>query len=747
MHEETLVFERDDDIAELGACGALRGSVAQFAQPRGADLMRRTEALDAWCQLRTRHGVWQYARAVDGAPAPEASVCEEGGILPATHGINFASQDYLSLASHPTVRAAAMAALDESGPHSAGSAVLLGNSRHSLALEEALGALLRQEHVTLFPTGWGAAFGVITALVNGRDYVVIDQLAHASLRQGAAAATRNVLLHRHLDTGHVRELLAAIRARDPENGILVVTEGLFSMDADAPDLPLMQHLCREYGATLLVDVAHDPGALGPGGSGCVGEQSMLGKVDIVMGAFSKTFASNGGFVASASRAVKRQLQLFAGPHLFSNALSPLQAASVLAALRIVTGAEGDTLRAAMLRNALALRAHLAETGMRCLGIPSAIVPLWIGSESVARLAGRTLARSGVFVNAVEFPGVPLGAARLRLQVMAAHTPEQLRHGARLIGASVGGAGAALGVEPSRQPWRGSVHVAESGEPHSRTLPGQLRLHAARTPQRVAYSFLRESGEVEDISYAGLTARVDAFAARLAHRVQPGEPVLLLYPSGIDFVVAFLACLPACRRGGGAGGAGASAARWRAPGGAAGGRRACTGVMRARTRASDGCRARTRPLCDAAAARRSLRRPGDASHVCGMCGRCRLPPVHLRLHRTAEGRRDHPREYRCQRARDRQRFRLRTGDRDGQLAAAVSRHGLDRQRVRAADAGLSFDTDGARRLPAPPRGLAGGDHALSRYLQRCAELRVGPVCAPGGRGVQARPGPIQPGGTL
>jgi len=452
VHEETIVFERAADVAQLEACGALRGSVAQFAQPRGANLMRRTEALDSWCRLRAEHGVWQYARALDGAPGPESNLHDEGAPPnTATRGINFASQDYLSLASHPAIREAAQAALEEAGPHSAGSAVLLGNNRLSLALEAALAELVQMEHVTLFPTGWGAAFGAITALVNARDYVLVDGLAHASLRQGANAATRNVALHRHLDTGHVRELLAAIRARDTENGILVVTEGLFSMDADMPDLPLMQHLCREYNATLLVDVAHDLGAVGPGGSGSLGMQSMLGKVDLVMGAFSKTFASNGGFVACASRAVKRQLQLFAGPHLFSNALSPLQAGCVLAALRIVAGGEGDALREALLDNALALRAGLAETGMRCLGVPSAIVPLWIGSEQVARLAGRTLAREGVFVNAVEYPGVPLGAARLRLQVMAGHRPAQLRQGARMIGAAVSGAGAALGVEPARQP--------------------------------------------------------------------------------------------------------------------------------------------------------------------------------------------------------------------------------------------------------------------------------------------------------
>ena len=464
MNEQTIVVEGAADIAALLACGALRGSVAGFAQPRGPDLMRRIEPLDNWCALRAAYGLWQDTRALDGAPAPEACVRDDGAQSgTATRGVNFASSDYLSLAAHPAVREAAAGALQDAGPHSAGAASLLGNSRLSLALEAALGALLLLEHITLFPTGWGAAFGAITALVHARDYVVIDAHASSPLRQGAGSATRNVVPHRHLDTGHVREILAAIRARDRENGILVVTEGLFGMDADVPDLPLMQHLCREYGATLLVDVAHDLGALGPGGAGSLGEQKMLGRADIVIGAFSKTFAANGGFVASNSRAVKRQLQLFAGPYGSSSALSPVQVACVLEALRIARSPEGDASRAALLGNAMCLRAHLAETGMRCLGLAAPIVPLWIGSEQVARLAGRSLTREGVFVDVAELSGssagssaglptdlpasVPPGAARLRLQVMAGHRAAQLRHGARAIGAAVAGAGAALGVEP------------------------------------------------------------------------------------------------------------------------------------------------------------------------------------------------------------------------------------------------------------------------------------------------------------
>ncbi len=438
----------DAEIDALLASGALDGTAAQFAQPRGADLLRRTEPLEAWRATRGEHGVWQYSRALDGAPHPIASIQDEAGA--SARGINFASQDYLSLASHPAVAEAAARALREAGPHSAGSAVLLGNTRTSLALEQAVGALVQTEHVALFPTGWGAAFGALTALVQPADHIVIDQFAHASLRQGASAATANVAINRHLDVGHVRELLAAIRARDSEHAILVVTEGLFSMDSDSPNLAALQDTCHEFGAALLVDVAHDLGALGPGGAGCIGMQGMLGKIDLVMGAFSKSFASNGGFVATASRAVKRHLQLFAGPHMFSNALSPVQSAVILECVNLIRSDEGAGLRADLMRNVGALRQLLHAEGLQCMGIPSAIVPVLIGSEKVSRLTGKLLFKQSVFVNQVEFPGVPIGASRLRLQLMANHNVQQVKRASLVIGNAVRRARVALEAGEARQ---------------------------------------------------------------------------------------------------------------------------------------------------------------------------------------------------------------------------------------------------------------------------------------------------------
>src|SRR5258707_4649208 len=146
----------------------------------------------------------------------------------------------------------------------------------------------------------------------------MHMLTHSFLQKGANAATNNVHLFRHLDNEYCRNILTRIRAKDKENGILVVTEGLFSMDSDTPDLARLQALCHEFEATLVVDVAHDLGCLGERGRGHIGVQNMLRKVDIVMGSFSKNFASHGRFVACKSRAVEEYLRVYRAPTTVSN---------------------------------------------------------------------------------------------------------------------------------------------------------------------------------------------------------------------------------------------------------------------------------------------------------------------------------------------------------------------------------------------------------------------------------------------
>jgi len=305
--------------------------------------------------------------------------------------------------------------------------------------------------VVLYPTGWAAGFGVIKGLVRSADHVVMDMLSHSCLQEGANAATNNIHLFRHLDNEYCQNILTKIRAKDKENGILVVTEALFSMDSDTPDLAALQALCHEFNATLVVDVAHDLGNLGYDGRGHIGIQDMLGKIDIVMGSFSKTFASNGGFVACKSRAVKEYLRFYSAPATFSNALSPVQAATILKAFEVVES-EGRALRLEMMTNVLALRDQLRGAGLDYYGDPSAIVCVKMGSEGLARLVSKRLPELGLLANLVEFPAVPKGAARIRMQVMANHSDKNIADAVRILKTAKAEAERELeGIEQPSQP--------------------------------------------------------------------------------------------------------------------------------------------------------------------------------------------------------------------------------------------------------------------------------------------------------
>jgi glycine C-acetyltransferase len=413
---------------------ALSGSMKDFRHLPGSNLLDRVTAFYDWQEARRAIGVWPLGRSTEQGAFSRCSARTDDGTLFA--GVNFASQDYLSLNSHPEILETAIRAMRDYGVHSAGSPALVGNTSLSLALEDQIAEFLGYDHVALFPTGWAAGFGVIKGLVRQKDHVVMDALSHACLQEGAQAATRNIHLFRHNLIDHAREKLAAIRANDAENGILIVTESLFSMDSDTPDIRALQDLAHEFGATLLVDVAHDLGNLGPTGRGFIEAQGMLGQVDVVMGSFSKTFASNGGFVAARGRAIKEYMRYYSSPNTFSNALSPASAAIVAKAFDIVCSLEGSVLRGKLMHNIEMLRKMLRGCGMETYGDPSAIVCVKMGSEALARLVSRRLPALGMLANLVEFPAVPKGQARFRLQVMANHSMHDIVDAVHRLSAAV-----------------------------------------------------------------------------------------------------------------------------------------------------------------------------------------------------------------------------------------------------------------------------------------------------------------------
>jgi glycine C-acetyltransferase len=419
------------DILKLIDSGALEGSFADFVRLSGKSLELRTKRYHAWRKNRLEQGVWPFSTRIQSTPGPEATVIDAAGTE--RTGVNFASYDYLGLSTHTEVRAAAIEAIHQYGTQIAGAPILQGNSALSLRLQEAVAEMLGLAEVVLFPTGWAAGFGVITALIRSKDHVVLDQYAHNCCVQGAMAATHNVHRVRHLSTDAFERQLRRIRATDTENAILVVTEGIFSMNGDSPNLAALQTACREYDATLLVDVAHDLGAVGPGGTGIVGLQGLLGKVDLVIGSFSKAFAANGGFASTSSTAIAEYLRAGAPSRTFSNAISPPQCAAVLKAVEIVRSAEGDRLREKVSHVAHVLRETLVTSGVVCLGEPGPLVPVLLGREAVGRITAALCFDQGVFANLIEYPAVSVGACRLRMQVMATHTGAQAQRAAEVIG--------------------------------------------------------------------------------------------------------------------------------------------------------------------------------------------------------------------------------------------------------------------------------------------------------------------------
>jgi 7-keto-8-aminopelargonate synthetase-like enzyme len=337
---------------------ALRGSLRDYRAPAGADLIGRVAGFYEWQNLRRQHELWPFARSTSTAPKARCEARSDAGQN--FSGINFASQDYLSLSSHPAVKQAAIEAIGEYGVHSAGSAALLGNTANSLRLEHALSDFIGGREIVLYPTGWAAGYGSVQGFVRANDHIVMDILAHSCLQEGAKAATKNIHHHGHLNLQMMERKLSRIRATDKENGVLVVTESLFSMHSDTPDLGALRALCDKYNATLLVDCAHDLGSMGEDGLGHLGMQKMLDAADIIIGSFSKTFGSNGGFIAVRDKATAEYLKYYSATHTFSNALSPVQAATILAALNIVRSDEGRALRRKLMDNIVYLRQQMTE---------------------------------------------------------------------------------------------------------------------------------------------------------------------------------------------------------------------------------------------------------------------------------------------------------------------------------------------------------------------------------------------------
>ncbi len=346
------------------------------------------------------------------------------------------SNDYLGLTQDPRLKKAARDALDHFGTSCTGSRFLTGTLSLHRTLEIRLAEFLRKEAVLTFSAGYLGSLSVLSALAGRRDVLYFDRENHACLYDGARLSFATLRKYEHADVDDLARLLE--RDADRPGGRIIVTDGVFSMSGHIAPLPELVELARRYGARLIVDDAHATGVLGVGGRGTAEHFGLEDEVDLIIGTFSKSFGSVGGFMAGAAKVV-HYVKHHARPFIFTAALPAMQMAAALAALEIMDSE--PTLRDALWRNVRMLRDGLHELGFDTLGSRTPIVPVLIGEDDDAIRFWRGLWDAGVFTTPAIPPGVPQGQAIIRTSVNANHTEDQLK---RLIDA-FGGVGRALGV--------------------------------------------------------------------------------------------------------------------------------------------------------------------------------------------------------------------------------------------------------------------------------------------------------------
>jgi glycine C-acetyltransferase/8-amino-7-oxononanoate synthase len=359
-----------------------------------------------------RRSLLRQLRLIESACAPEVTIEGRRVIL-------LASNDYLGLANHPTVKEAAIRAIERYGAGAGASRLISGTLPPHEELEAALARFKRAEAALVFGSGYLTNLGVIPALVGTGGLIVADRLCHASLIDGCRLSGARVRVYRHNDPAHLDALLA----RYPSRGTtLIVTEGVFSMEGDVAALPDLLELANRHGAQLYVDDAHGTGVFGAHGRGTIEHFGLEDQLRFHMGTLGKALGSYGAYVVGPADLIRYLLNT-ARTFLFTTALPPASAAAAVAALKILENEPERRTRLWANRNYLA---HgLTRLGYRLTATASPILPILIGDAGKAVALAWRLLELGVYVPAIRPPTVPKATSRLRITVTAEHTQDQL----------------------------------------------------------------------------------------------------------------------------------------------------------------------------------------------------------------------------------------------------------------------------------------------------------------------------------
>ncbi len=380
--------------------------------------------MEDWKEFLEERERLQLIRRLSPSEERRPGVAVRGG----REYVDFSSNDYLGLSSHPALVAAARGALERFGMGAGASRLMSGNLSIHHALEEEVAAFKCAEGALVFNSGYQANLGIIPALFGRGDLVLADRFCHASQLDGALLSRATLLRFRHNDPGHLSDLLGKHRGR--YRRCLVMTESVFSMDGDRAPLSSLVEISRGYRCLLMVDEAHATGVFGPQGRGLIEAEGLAGQVDLVMGTFSKALGGFGGYLA-ASRTVVDYLVNSARSFIYSTALPAPVIAANLAALRLCLSGEADG--AELLRRASAFRDTLRAEGW-VVGGDSQIVPVVVGDSGRAVSLSGYLADRGFLVLPVRPPTVPEGSARLRFSLTSAHADDRLEGVLEALGA-------------------------------------------------------------------------------------------------------------------------------------------------------------------------------------------------------------------------------------------------------------------------------------------------------------------------
>ena len=365
-----------------------------------------------------QRGLLRKLQEISPAQAPRVS-CQGREVH------NFSSNDYLGLATHPTVQAASAEACRSAGAGSGASRLISGTLPEHSALEEALAAFKRTPSALTFSSGYAAALGTIPALAGKDDAIIADKLCHACLIDGARLSGATLRVFPHNDVGSLETKLRAVRGRQPDGRILILLESVYSMDGDLAPLEEIIDLKERYGAWLFLDEAHGVGVLGENGRGLADSLGVADRIEVQMGTLGKALGSSGAYICGSKR-LRDFLINCARSFIFSTAPPPAAAAAARASLGILESDEGRD----RIQRLAANTAYLCE-GLGIPGSPTPIVPLVLGPEEAAVSASAALGRAGFLVPAIRFPTVARGAARLRFTLSATHSRKAIEELARV----------------------------------------------------------------------------------------------------------------------------------------------------------------------------------------------------------------------------------------------------------------------------------------------------------------------------